>query len=73
MTIDVQLMLDLYRDMWLVRSFEFALEREFKKGKAPVRRVCGLDTPIPFSLPLEKIILPDQDDIKTTIQETMDY
>lgn len=48
-------------------------EEVYAKLKAPVRRVCGLDTPIPFSVPLEKIILPDKDDIKTAIQATMDY
>jgi TPP-dependent pyruvate/acetoin dehydrogenase alpha subunit len=35
MTIDSDILLQLYRDMWLVRSFEFALEREFKKGNVP--------------------------------------
>lgn len=48
-------------------------EEVFARLKAPVRRVCGLDTPIPFSLPLEKIILPDKDDIKAAIQATLDY
>lgn len=35
MTIDSQVLLNLYRDMWTVRSFEFGLEREFKKGNVP--------------------------------------
>lgn len=35
MTVDSKLLLDLYRDMWVVRSFEFGLEREFKKGNVP--------------------------------------
>lgn len=35
MAIDSELLLDLYRDMWLVRLFEFGLEREFKKGNVP--------------------------------------
>ena len=48
-------------------------EEVYSNLKAPVRRVCALDTPIPFSVPLEKIILPDKDDIKTAIQATMDY
>ena len=30
-----QLLLDLYRAMWIVRAFEFGLEREFKKGNVP--------------------------------------
>lgn len=48
-------------------------EEAFTKLKAPVRRVCGLDTPIPFSVPLEKIILPDKDDIKAAAKAVMDY
>lgn len=48
-------------------------EEVFSKLKAPVQRVCGLDTPIPFSVPLEKIILPGKDDIKTAVQAVMDY
>jgi pyruvate dehydrogenase E1 component alpha subunit len=42
MTIDTNLMLDLYRDMWLIRSFEFGLEREFKKGNVPGMLHTGL-------------------------------
>ena len=42
MTIDSNLMLDLYRDMWVVRSFEFGLEREFKKGNVPGMLHTGL-------------------------------
>ncbi len=48
-------------------------EEVYANLKAPVRRVCGLDTPIPFSVPLEKIILPNKDDIKVAIQATLDY
>jgi pyruvate dehydrogenase E1 component beta subunit len=43
-------------------------EEAFGRLKAPVRRVCGLDTPIPFSVSLEKIILPGKDDIKTAVR-----
>ncbi len=35
MTIDSKILLDLYRNMWVVRTFEFGLEREFKKGNVP--------------------------------------
>ncbi len=48
-------------------------EEAFGKLKAPVRRVCGLDSPIPFSLPLEKIILPNKDDIITAVRSVMNY
>lgn len=48
-------------------------EEAFHHLKAPVQRVCGLDAPIPFSLPLEKIILPDKDDIKLAVRKVFDY
>ncbi len=35
MEFDATTALALYRDMWIVRSFEFGLEREFKKGNVP--------------------------------------
>ncbi len=35
MTLDIETLVDLYRDMWLIRAFEFGLEREFKKGNVP--------------------------------------
>src|SRR5690606_9234265 len=35
MRLDVETMVDLYRDMYLIRAFEFGLEREFKKGNLP--------------------------------------
>lgn len=48
-------------------------EEVYAQLKAPVRRVCGLDTPIPFSVSLEKMILPNKDDIKAAVQAVMDY
>lgn len=42
MAADPRLMLDLYRDMWLVRAFEQGLEREFKKGNVPGMLHTGL-------------------------------
>ena len=48
-------------------------EEVYARLKAPVRRVCGLDTPIPFSLPLEKVILPGKEDIKAAVKATLDY
>ncbi len=35
MTITPTKLLSLYRDMWVVRAFEFGLEREFKRGNVP--------------------------------------
>jgi pyruvate dehydrogenase E1 component beta subunit len=48
-------------------------EEAWRNLKAPVRRVCGLDAPIPFSVPLEKIILPGKDDIKAGIRDTLSF
>lgn len=42
MTVDSKLMLELYRDMWIVRAFEQGLEREFKKGNVPGMLHTGL-------------------------------
>ncbi len=46
-------------------------EEAFRSLKAPVARVCGLDTPIPFSVPLEKIVLPGKEDIKAAVRKVM--
>ena len=39
---DVETLVDLYRDMWLIRAFELGLEREFKKGNVPGMLHTGL-------------------------------
>jgi pyruvate/2-oxoglutarate/acetoin dehydrogenase E1 component len=46
-------------------------EEAFDYLKAPVVRVGGLDTPIPFSLPLEKIILPDKEKIMAAVRKVV--
>lgn len=46
-------------------------EECFSRLKAPVVRVAGLDTPIPFSVPLEKIILPGKDDIIAGVRQAL--
>jgi len=46
-------------------------EEAFHDLKAPVERVCGLDTPIPFSVSLEKLVLPDQDKIIAAVRKVM--
>jgi pyruvate dehydrogenase E1 component beta subunit len=46
-------------------------EECFRDLKAPVVRVAGLDAPIPFSLVLEKYILPGKDDIVAGVQKAM--
>jgi acetoin:2,6-dichlorophenolindophenol oxidoreductase subunit beta len=46
-------------------------EEAFRSLKAPVARVCGLDVPIPFSVPLEKVILPDKEKITAGIRKVI--
>jgi len=36
----------------------------FRALKAPVRRVCAMPVPVPYSPPLEQAALPSRDDIK---------
>lgn len=46
-------------------------EEGFHHLKAPIRRVTGLDTPIPFSPPLEQYVIPSADKIKAATQQLM--
>jgi len=46
-------------------------EEAFSELKAPVERVCALDTPIPFSLVLEKLIMPNKDDVVLAAKKTL--
>ena len=38
---------------------------------APIKRVCAPDTPVPFSPPLEKYWVPDEEDLIKTVTEIM--
>ena len=48
-------------------------EECFADLRGPVVRVDGLDTPIPFSVPLEDIVLPGTDDITAAIGTAARY
>jgi pyruvate/2-oxoglutarate/acetoin dehydrogenase E1 component len=43
----------------------------FRTLKAPVRRVCAVPVPVPYSPTLERAALPSRDDIKTAIYEVL--
>jgi pyruvate/2-oxoglutarate/acetoin dehydrogenase E1 component len=45
----------------------------FSKLKAPTKRVCGLDVPVPFSRPMELYVVPDKDKIMAAIRGVMAY
>jgi pyruvate dehydrogenase E1 component beta subunit len=40
---------------------------------APVARVCSPDTPVPFSPPLEKAYIPDEEDVLEAVRRVMAY
>lgn len=43
----------------------------FKSLKAPTKRVCGLDIPVPFSPPMERFAIPDKERIVDAIEQVM--
>jgi len=43
----------------------------FRALKAPVRRVCAVPVPVPYSPPLERAALPSRDDIKAAVYEVL--
>jgi pyruvate/2-oxoglutarate/acetoin dehydrogenase E1 component len=45
----------------------------FSRLKAPAKRVCGLDVPVPFSPPMEKYSIPDRDKILAAIHQVIGY
>lgn len=62
--IDAKRYIDMYRDMLRVRTFEFALEREFKRGIVPGMLHTGVGqeatlTAVAHSLRLEDGLFPD--------------
>ena len=47
-------------------------EEAFDLLKAPVKRVCAPDTPIPFSPALEKVWMPNEENLIAAVTELMD-
>ncbi|MGC8961161.1 MAG: alpha-ketoacid dehydrogenase subunit beta, partial [Candidatus Bathyarchaeia archaeon] len=48
------------------------MEEAFDYLDAPVKRVAGADTPIPFSPPLEGFVIPDEDRIIRAVREIVE-
>ena len=46
-------------------------EEAFDLLDAPIRRVCAPDTPIPFSPALERIWMPDEENLIEAVTELM--
>lgn len=49
-----------------------AVEECFANLKAPIRRVCALDVPIPFAPEAEKLVMPSEAKIISAIRTTME-
>jgi pyruvate/2-oxoglutarate/acetoin dehydrogenase E1 component len=43
----------------------------FRVLRAPIRRVCAVPVPVPYSPPLEQAALPSRDDIKAAVYEVL--
>jgi len=43
----------------------------FRTLRAPIRRVCAVPVPVPYSPPLEKAALPSREDIKSAVYEVL--
>ena len=48
-------------------------EEAFEDLDGPIVRVTAPDTPIPFSPPLERAVLPQVDDVKEACRELLAY
>ena len=46
-------------------------EEAFDLLDAPIKRVCAPNTPVPFSPPLEKFWMPDEEDLIKAINEVL--
>jgi pyruvate/2-oxoglutarate/acetoin dehydrogenase E1 component len=47
------------------------IDKGFDTLNAPIKRVTALDTPIPFSPPLEEFVLPNEAKIKAAVREVI--
>ena len=48
-------------------------EEAFEQLDAPVKRIAAPDTPVPFSPPLEKAFIPQVDDVRSGLEELIEY
>ena len=48
------------------------MERGFDDLAAPVRRLNGVHTPTPYSLPLEAAVAPSADQVAAAVRELAD-
>ncbi|RMF60131.1 MAG: alpha-ketoacid dehydrogenase subunit beta, partial [Calditrichaeota bacterium] len=51
----------------------FITEHAFEYLDAPVRRLASIDTPVPFSPPLEAYFMPNTEKIAGALRELLSY
>jgi pyruvate dehydrogenase E1 component beta subunit len=56
---------------WAGEVAAIVAEEGFDYLDAPIKRVCAPDTPIPFSPPLEKFWLPDEEKLIKAVREVV--
>jgi len=56
---------------WGAEVASIVAEEGLYNLKAPIKRVCNLDAPIPFSPALERLVIPDKSRIIDAIREVM--
>jgi len=56
-----------------ILSFVVEDETIFSQLKAPAKRVCGIDVPVPFSPPMEQYVVPSKERIVAGIRQVMSY
>ena len=56
---------------WGAEVASIVAEEGLYNLKAPIKRVCNLDAPIPFSPALERLVRPDKSRIIDAIKEVM--
>ena len=48
-------------------------EEAFEHLDAPVRRLAAIDTPVPFSPPLEQFLLPNTEKVTAALRDLLAY
>ena len=55
-----------------VRTCQHKSTPKFDFLDAPIERVTGADVPTPYAIPLEKLALPQAEDVKAAILRTLE-
>jgi pyruvate dehydrogenase E1 component beta subunit len=56
---------------WAAEVAMQVMERAFDDLDAPIARVCAKNVPVPFSQPLEDVVVPGEDDIQAAVRRLL--